>query len=124
MRQFLSPHLIRKLRLFALGDNAARDHYEVSAIHDERGYERVRASLADNLDVSANQPDIQVADVDLLGDRHLRLHHTARNGVLLSEQGLDATLRHINRLWGYRVSLASIDAQTGELISETAVGAE
>ena len=123
VRQFLSPNLIRKLRLFALSDDSGRDHYEVSAIHDERGYERVRSALAENLDVSANQPDIQVADVDLLGDRHLRLQHTVRNGVLLSEQGREATLRHIKRLWGYRVSLASVDARTGDLISETAVGA-
>ena len=63
-------------------------------------------------------------DADLLGDRHLRLQHTVRNGVMLSEQGREATLRHINRLWGYSVSLASVDAQTGELLSETAVGSD
>jgi len=122
IRQFLSPALMRKLRLFALSDSSGRDHYEVSAIHDERGYEKVRSALANNLDVSANQPDIQVADVDLLGDRHLRLHHMVRDGVALSEHGREATLKHIKRLWGYRVSLASIDAQTGELISENSVG--
>ncbi|HET7412785.1 MAG TPA: SpoVR family protein, partial [Pararhizobium sp.] len=118
VRQFLSPALIRKFRLFALNDDAELDHYEVSAIHDERGYERVRSALANNLDVSANQPDIQVVDVDLLGDRHLRLQHTVRNGIGVSETGEEATLAHIRRLWGYDVSLASVDAETGIVLSE------
>jgi spore cortex formation protein SpoVR/YcgB (stage V sporulation) len=46
INQFLSPHLIRKLRLFKLEDRAADDHYRISAIHDEQGYTEVRRALA------------------------------------------------------------------------------
>ena len=66
VRQFLSPHLIRKLKLFVLGDKAAESKYRVEAIHDADGYRRVRSVLAENYDVGANEPDIQVVDVDLL----------------------------------------------------------
>ncbi len=69
--QYLSPALMRKMRLFVLGDEANESYYQVASIHDERGYERIRSSLAKSLDVSAYQPDIQVVDVDLLGDRRL-----------------------------------------------------
>ena len=119
--QYLSPALIRKLRLFVLDDRAGENFYRVGAIHDERGYERVRAALAHSLDLSANQPDIQVIDVDLLGDRHLRLQHTVQNGALLAEASRDATLRHVRRLWGYDVSLAGVDAATGRVLYETSI---
>ncbi|MER9657795.1 SpoVR family protein [Mesorhizobium sp. M0152] len=118
IRQYLSPALIRKWRLFAVGDAADQPHCEVASIHNERGYEKIRTALADSYDVGANRPDIQVVDVDLLGDRHLRLQHKVNDGILLEDAGRDATLRHIRRLWGYEVSLASVDAQTGATIHE------
>jgi spore cortex formation protein SpoVR/YcgB (stage V sporulation) len=117
--QYLSPALIRKMRLFVLGDEANESYYQVASIHDERGYEKVRSALARSLDVSAYQPDIQVVDVDLLGDRRLRLRHTVHDGVLLAEPTRDATLRQVRRLWGYDVSLAGVDAETGNLLYET-----
>jgi stage V sporulation protein R len=121
--QYLSPALIRKLRLFVLNDDAKESHYQVAAIHDERGYEKIRAALAHSLDIMANQPDIQVVDVDLLGDRHLRLQHTMHHGLVLSEASRDATLGHVRRLWGYDVSLAGMDAGTGELLYEASAEA-
>ena len=102
--QYLSPALMRKLRLFVLKDQSNESYYQVASIHDERGYEKIRAALAHNFDISANQPNIQVVDVDLLGDRHLRLRHTIHDGVVLSDGGRDATLRHVRRLSGYKSS--------------------
>jgi stage V sporulation protein R len=116
--QHLSPALMRKFRLFVLADEAKENHYRVASIHDERGYEKIRATLARSFDIGANLPDIQVVDVDLLGDRQLRLQHTLQDGVALVESSRDATLRHIRRLWGYDVSLAGID-QAGVTAYET-----
>ncbi|MER8629477.1 SpoVR family protein [Mesorhizobium opportunistum] len=118
IRQYLSPTLIRKWRLFVLADGSDRPHYEVASIHDERGYNKIRAALAQNYDWGANRPDIQIVDVDLLGDRHLRLQHKVKDGVLLDNESRDATLRHIRSLWGYEVSLASVDAETDATLSE------
>ncbi|MBZ9796427.1 SpoVR family protein [Mesorhizobium sp. ES1-4] len=118
IRQYLSPTLIRKWRFFVLGDGADKPHYEVASIHDERGYKRIRAALAQSYDWGASRPDIQVVDVALLGDRHLRLQHLVKNGITLENDSRDATLRHIRNLWGYEVSLAAIDAETGATLSE------
>jgi len=117
--QYLSPAVIRKFRLFQLGDRSADRFLEVKAIHNERGYSAVRGALARNYDLGSNRPDIQVVDVDLLGDRQLRLKHTVRNGIVLEEKTRDATLRHIRRLWGYDVSLAGLDAESGAVMYET-----
>ena len=116
--QYLSPALIRKFRLFNLSDRARDRFCEVASIHDERGYAAVRSALARNYDPGANRPDIQVVDVDLLGDRRLRLQHLVKNGILLDEKQRDATLAHIRRLWGYGLSLKGIDASTGAKLYE------
>ncbi|AFL51993.1 stage V sporulation protein R [Sinorhizobium fredii] len=116
--QYLSPTLIRKFRLFLLSDEADEKYCEVASIHNERGYEAIRAALARSYDIGANQPDIQVMDVDLLGDRHLRLQHNVKNGILLEEASRDATLRHVRHLWGYEVSLAGVEPETGETLYE------
>jgi stage V sporulation protein R len=91
----------------------------VESIHNERGYEKIRSSLADRYDIGATRPNIQVVDVDLLGDRRLRLQHKVKDGIMLEEAGRDATLRHIRRLWGYDVSMEGVDAQTGARLYET-----
>ena len=118
IRQYLSPALMRKWRFFVLADEAKESYLEVASIHNERGYEKIRAELADSYDVGAMRPDVQVVDVDLLGDRHLRLEHKVKDGIVLTDDNRDSTLRHIRNLWGYDVSLAGVDAETGAMVYE------
>jgi stage V sporulation protein R len=116
VRQFLSPHLIRKFKLFVLADRAAEPEYRIDAIHDADGYRKIRNVLAESYDVGAQEPDIQVVDVDLLGDRELVLHHKRRNGIPLAEASRDKVLAHIRRLWGYNVRMveASLEDESIE----------
>lgn len=116
--QYLSPALMRKFRLFQLSDRSRDRFCEVKFIHNEQGYSAVRSALARNYDPGTSRPDIQVVDVDLLGDRQLRLRHTVKNGVLLDEKTRDATLAHIRRLWGYDVSLAGYDISGDKVLYE------
>jgi stage V sporulation protein R len=105
--QFLSPEVIRRFRLFVLEDEAETPFYTVTAIHEERGYRAVREALARSRDISLLEPDIQIVDVDLQGDRVLRLRHFSQNGVPLNQQDLEATLQHLRSLWGHPVELAA-----------------
>jgi spore cortex formation protein SpoVR/YcgB (stage V sporulation) len=116
--QYLSPALMRRFRLFQLSDSARDRFCEVRSIHNEQGYAAVRSALARNYDPGTNRPDIQVVDVDLLGDRQLRLRHTVKNGVLLDEETRDATLAHVRRLWGYDVSLVGCDVSGDKVLYE------
>lgn len=118
IRQYLSPAVIRKWRMFVLSDVADERFYTVASIHNERGYRQIRAALAQKYDIGASHSDIQVVDVDLLGQRHLRLQHKIRDGILLEAGSCDATLRRIHNLWGYEVSLEGIDARTGATVYE------
>jgi stage V sporulation protein R len=77
--QFLSPKLMRELRLFAIVDDEKQEELEVSAIHDDSGYRRVRESLARQYDLGSREPNIQVWNVNLRGDRSLTLRHFQHN---------------------------------------------
>jgi spore cortex formation protein SpoVR/YcgB (stage V sporulation) len=59
-----------------------------------------------------------VVDVDLLGDRQLRLRHIVKDGVELDAATRDATLAHIRRLWGYDVSLAGVEPSGDKVLYE------
>lgn len=108
VQQFLSPTIMRKFRMFALSNDSAASYHLVTGIHDERGFHAVRDTLARNYDLALLEPDIQIVDVDLLGDRRLSLQAAKRNNVPLDMDQRDATLRHLETLWGYEVNLEEI----------------
>ncbi|WP_310619979.1 SpoVR family protein [Flexibacterium corallicola] len=108
--QFLSPEIIRKFRMFALSDDAKSSHVVVTDIHNEQGYLNVREALSRSYDAGAIDPDIQVVDVDLLGDRCLRLCHFTRDGVTLDEKDREQVLKHLRRLWGFEVNLEEVNS--------------
>ena len=110
--QYLSPEIIRRFRLFHVADDSSKPALRVAAIHDDYGYRRVRSALSRQYDFSRREPDIQVVDVDLAGDRCLVLAHYVHDGVLLEEKSCRAVLRHSASLWGYSVRLLEIDAAT------------
>ncbi len=105
IQQFLSPRLIRKFGFFAIADRETSSHYRVSNIQNEQGYRGIREALARNYDPSMVDPDIQVIDVDLLGDRTLRLACNSVSGARLNERDAEEVLMHVARLWGYDVTL-------------------
>jgi len=120
--QFLSPAMIRKFKLFHVKDDARDPELIVQAIHDERGYRDIRASLARQYDIAWAEADIQIMDVDLTGDRKLMLEHRVMNQIVLEEEETRAVLQHLSDLWGYEVVLEEVDAATGARLKKHTVG--
>jgi len=116
--QYLSPHLIRQWRMFHLVDDPDRPDLRIEAIHDERGYRRLRRSLSRQYDVGWTDPDIQVVDVDLAGDRKLILHHHVLNRNLLHKDDAQRVLQMVANLWGYAVVLKEVEPVTGAIFHE------
>ena len=113
IQQFLSPTVMRQFRMFALSDESDDPYVTVTGIHDERGFRHLREVLARNNDLSASEPDIQVVDADILGDRCLRLRAIRRNGVPLETRSRDQTMAYVKALWGYRAELEEVDDTKG-----------
>ncbi len=93
--QYLSPHLMRKMKLFKLENHAADPHYKIAAIHDGRGYTEVRRALASQYDPGLRDPNIQATKADLAGDRRLVLTHRMNNDIPLAERDALAVLGYV-----------------------------
>jgi stage V sporulation protein R len=105
--QFLSPHLMRDLKLFLLTDNDKESDIVIDAIHDESGYTRVRTALSQQYNLGSFDPDIQVFSIDFEGDRSLTLHYTQHNRVPLDEKTPEV-LKHLHTLWKFPVTLKTM----------------
>jgi stage V sporulation protein R len=107
--QYLSPRMMRDFRLFSIVDDSNQKELEVSAIHDDMGYRRVREALSRQYDLASREPNIQVWNVNARGDRSLTLRHVRHNDRPL-DNGAEEVVKHVARLWGFRVRLESVDA--------------
>ena len=114
--QFLSPKVMRDLRLFSVRDDARQDQLQIAAIHDEAGYRELRLALSQQYDLGTREPNIQVWNVNRRGDRTLTLRHTQYLDRPLGDNTLEV-LKHAARLWGFGVSLDSVN-QAGTVTSQ------
>ena len=111
--QYLSPHLIRELKLFSILDDDKENMLNVSAIHDDAGYRYIRSALAEQYNLGSREPNLQVHNVDLRGDRSLTLRYTPHNRRPLSDD-TDEVIKHLSRLWGFTVRIEAPDDE-GEI---------
>jgi stage V sporulation protein R len=106
--QFLSPKLMRDLKLFAVLDDDEKEMLEIAAIHDEQGYRRLRQSLVEQYNLSTREPNIQIWNVNHKGDRSLTLRHIQHNRRPLEDSTAEEVLKHMARLWGFTVRLETV----------------
>ena len=119
--QYLSPRVMRHLRMFSIVDDEKQDTLEVAAIHDDAGYRRVRESLSRQYDLGTREPNIQVWNVDLRGDRSLTLRHFQDNDRPLHDSASEV-LKHVAQLWSFGVNLEGVNGD-GEVIASWTVPA-
>ncbi|WP_440055767.1 SpoVR family protein [Pseudoalteromonas sp. T1lg65] len=108
--QFLSPKMMRDFKLFTIIDHERNPHLEVGPIHDDFGYQQLRSSLSAQYNLSNHEPNIQVYDVDVRGDRSLTLRYVPQSGIPLADSKSEV-LKHLYRLWGFTVKLEQVDEQ-------------
>ncbi len=112
IQQFLSPKVIRDMKLFNVLDDDEQSEIEIAAIHDDEGYRIVREQLAGQYNLGNREPNIQVVDIDMRGDRAMYLQHTQHNRRPLDDNTQEV-MKHLHRLWGFDVHLKSV--QDGQI---------
>ena len=116
--QYLSPRLMREFRFFSVLDDDTRNKLQIQAIHDEPGYRALRHRLAEQYDLGSREPNIQIWNVDLRGDRSLTLRHFTHQRRPLNED-YATVLDHMAHLWGFTVRLERQNADGEiELVAE------
>ena len=106
--QYLSPKVIRDFHLFAIVDDDQQQHLDVAAIHNSDGYQKVRQMLSNQYNLSNIEPNIQVFNVDVTGDRSLTLQFIPNQRVPLAAS-YPLVLKHLHRLWGFTVKLEQLN---------------
>lgn len=103
--QFLSPKVIRDMKLFVLDDRLDSTHYEISSIHNDEGYERVRQALSEQYNRNSIIPDIQVYNVNFYDNRRLTLMYTHVDKKLLDSKTADKVIRYVKYLQKFPVDI-------------------
>ncbi len=111
--QFLSPHLIRHYRMFAIEDLDAADKITITHIHNRSGYLGIRERLAKMFDLMEILPNIQVTSVDPL-TRALGLTHISPEGVGLDMGDIGHVLDYVEHIWNFDVNVVS-QTDTGDI---------
>ncbi len=97
IRQFLSPKIIRDFKLFRVKDSHKEPNLVVSAIHNDRGYDDIRASLADQYEIHNRQPQLEIVRVNPK-TKLLEIRYKPYRGRMLKDA--DVMAHHIQNLWG------------------------
>lgn len=105
--EFLSPKLIKKMQIFTIYDDEDKDHYMVSSIHNELGYDRIRRALSEQYNPVNIFPDVVVRGFDKK-TRILHLDYHVYKKMDLNSISVKA-LQHLQKLWGYEVIMDFID---------------
>ena len=71
----------------------------------------MREALSHQYDLGAREPNIQVWNVNLRGDRSLTLRHFHHNDRPIDDSGQEV-LKHVARLWGFGVHLESTNSKS------------
>ncbi len=114
--QFLSPKIMRDFKFFGVLDDDNSENLEISAIHDELGFRKIRESLSAQYNLGNLEPNIQVYSIDIKGDRSICLRHTQFNRRPLAIEDSMAVLKHIHFLWSFDVILETVN-EKGEIVS-------
>ncbi|SQH76912.1 conserved hypothetical protein [Shewanella benthica] len=108
--QYLSPNIIRKFKLFSILDDDKKNYLSVSAIHDEHGYQDIRQMLSQQYNLSNLEPNIQIHQVEVSGDRSLTLQYIPTNRIPLAKS-CHQVVKHLHRLWGFDIRLEEVNEQ-------------
>jgi stage V sporulation protein R len=99
--QYLSPTLIRKMKLYVGEDNSSDPHFVIQNISNNKGYKDIRRKLSHQYNRAYRVPDIQISEADLKGDRNLKLIYNPINDIPLENHDLEAVEKHLDYLWGF-----------------------
>jgi len=107
--QFVTPKLVRDFKLMNIATRAGLDHWTVTGTAGAGSFKEVRSRLAAGYRLETSVPEISAVSYAREGDRRLVLHHHSYDGKLLAGPQAAQTLAQLRILWGYEVSLDSVD---------------
>ncbi len=115
IEQYLSPQAMRDLKMFLLATDAGSEYYEITAVHADDGFRKMRDQLAKDQRFHEKLPQIKLHDYQETTDRCLVLRHDMHNGQHLDYFDTEMVLEMMHHQWGHPVVIESRD-ETGQLV--------
>ncbi|MFN3701750.1 MAG: SpoVR family protein [Alphaproteobacteria bacterium] len=124
IEQYLSPKVMRDLRMFTLGmaedqdlDEEERmmkkyydiDYAMIKDVQTQDGFRKIRAQLARDNRITEKLPSVAFANYQEMTDRCLILHHHVLNDQRLDPQDTQLVLELMHNQWKHPVVIESID---------------
>jgi stage V sporulation protein R len=109
IEQYLSPEVVRKMRLMSILNDDDHPMYQVSGTASDESFEHMRKYLSRQYDFGSQVPQISVYDVDWKGNRMLKLRHDMQGRRPLEEKETRKVLAQVHHLWQFPVSIESLD---------------
>ena len=109
--QYLSPKVIRDLKLMAIFDHENNDYFKVIGTHHDDDVITIRETLAQIYLREFYVPQLEVTGVDWDDSRELQISHHIVNHQRLDEDLAANTVEKLERLWGFPVVVWNIDKQ-------------
>ena len=113
--QFLTPKLVRDFRLMNIQTREGQDHWTVDHTAAPESFKSIRSQLSASYRLESTMPEISIVRYARDTDRKLVLQHQSYDGKMLASSNATETLKHLRTLWGFDVSLETVD-QKGQTL--------
>jgi stage V sporulation protein R len=114
--QFLTPKLVRDFRFMNIQSREGLDHWNVANTAGPEDFKSIRTELSAAYRLETSMPEISVVRYAHDTDRKLVLQHQSYGGKMLLKAQAEQTLKHLRMLWGFDVSLETVD-QSGRTLA-------
>lgn len=115
--QYLSPKVIRDLKMCSFFDDEKALNYKVTSTETEEDVLQLRKHLSEQYSINLLLPHIEVVGFDPSDYETLKVYHYEHRGQRLDEDGKLAW-KSFEYLWGDPCTFSMIDPDTGEIIEE------
>ena len=133
IREFLTPNLIRKLKLFSIETGIDDEVYTVGAIQKEEDYNKIRNTLAEQYSWEAMLPEVEIRTTSMGVDRYnseraelghsaslfpggldnkdyLRIYFHDKKNNMFNQSDLEVLYLYIKVCWKHDVSIYVVDS--------------
>ena len=111
--QFLTPRVVRDLKLFAFSAARGSTEWTVNAVQDREGFSEVRSALAQHYQLEHAVPEIEVFDYARANTRALTLRYRPVNGRQLDTEAATRVMRHVKKLWNFPIRMLEVEDGSG-----------
>jgi spore cortex formation protein SpoVR/YcgB (stage V sporulation) len=101
--QYLSPKLMRDLKLFIVHDDDSEEHMNIREIHDDEGYKEIRRTLSKHYNFMNRIPDLYIEGWDAKKSRTLYMCFQEHDGVELDMEHGTKVMELVETLWPFPI---------------------